>query len=138
MFTGETKIRVRYGETDKMGYCYYGNYPEYFEAARSDVFRQSGCSYRELEEMGYIMPVISLTVNYKKPAHYDDLLTIKVYVRKRPEIKMHFEYETYNEEGELLNTGTTTLCFVNTKTGRPSLPPQKFQDVLDKYFDKNA
>ena len=105
MFSSETQIRVRYGETDKMGYCYYGNYPLYYEAARSDAFRNSGCSYRQLEESGYMMPVVSMSINYMRPAFYDDLLTIKVYVKEMPGVKMTFFYETYNEKGELQPIG---------------------------------
>lgn len=135
MFESSTQIRVRYGETDKMGYCYYGNYPMYYEAARSDVFRNCGCSYRQLEERGYMMPVISLNIDYKKPAFYDDLLTVKVYVRKKPGVKMSFDYETYNEQGELLNKGNTVLCFVNMQTNRPCMPPDFFQEIINKYFD---
>jgi acyl-CoA thioester hydrolase len=134
MFFGQTQIRVRYGETDKMGYCYYGNYPLYYEQARSDVFRSCGCSYRQLEENGYMMPVISLNINYKKPAFYDDLITVKVFVREKPGVKMKFEYECYNQKGDLLNSGETVLCFVNKKTGRPSLPPEFFQEIIDKNF----
>ncbi|MBQ1697293.1 MAG: acyl-CoA thioesterase [Bacteroidales bacterium] len=134
MFVSESKIRVRYGDTDKMGYCYYGNYPEFYEAARSDAFRESGCSYRVLEERGYIMPVVSMSIQYKKPAFYDDLITIKVYVKEKPGVKMKFEYEAYNEQGELLNYGDTVLCFVNKATGRPCLAPDFFMDVIGKYF----
>jgi len=137
MFTGETKIRVRYGETDKMGYCYYGNYPLYYEQARSDVFRNYGCSYRKLEENGYMMPVISMNINYKKPSFYDDLLTIKVFVRKKPGIKMSFDYETWNEKGELLNTGNTVLCFVNKNTNKPCMPPDFFQEIINKHFKED-
>ena len=134
MFVSESKIRVRYGDTDKMGYCYYGNYPEFYEAARSDAFWESGCSYRVLEERGYIMPVVSMSIQYKKPAFYDDLITIKVYVKEKPGVKMKFEYEAYNEQGELLNYGDTVLCFVNKATGRPCLAPDFFMDVIGKYF----
>ena len=137
MFVAETKIRVRYAETDKMGYCYYGNYPAYFEQARSDAFRNSGCSYKSIEDAGFMMPVISMHIEYKKPAFYDDLLTIKVTVKKKPSIKMEFFYETFNEKGDLLNFGSTMLCFVNSKTGRPSLPPQNLISALDKYFTES-
>lgn len=134
MFCGQTQIRVRYGETDKMGYCYYGNYPLYYEQARSDVFRECGCSYAELEKNGFMMPVISLNINYKKPAFYDDLITVKVYVKQKPTVRMTFEYECFNQNGELLNSGETVLCFVNKKTGRPSMPPDFFQEIINKYF----
>ncbi len=135
MFIAETKIRVRYGETDKMGYCYYGNYPAYYEQARSDAFRNTGCSYKSIEDAGFMMPVLSLNIEYKKPAFYDDLLTIKVIVKKKPSIRMEFFYETYNQKGELLNHGSTVLCFVNARTGRPSLPPEVFRNAIDSFFE---
>ncbi|MBR6278749.1 MAG: acyl-CoA thioesterase [Bacteroidales bacterium] len=135
MFSGETKIRVRYGETDQMGYCYYGNYPLYYEQARSDVFRNCGCSYAQLEQKGYMMPVLSMNIQYKKPAFYDDLITVKVFVKEKPGIKMKFEYQTYNEKGELLNFGETVLCFVNKETKRPCMPPVFFQEIINSYFE---
>lgn len=134
MFESESKIRVRYADTDQMGYCYYGNYPKYYEAARTDAFRENGCSYRTLEERGYMMPVVSMSIQYKRPAHYDDLVTVKVHVKEKPGVKMKFEYETYNEQGELLNTGETTLCFVNMKTKKPCMAPQFFMETIEKYF----
>lgn len=135
MLTSESKIRVRYGETDKMGYCYYGNYPLYYESARSDMFRECGCSYRQLEERGYMMPVVSLKIDYKKPAFYDDLLTVKVTIPEMPGVKMRFVYETFNEAGELLNKGETVLCFVNTATQRPCMLPDFLKEILQKKFD---
>ncbi|MCQ2375572.1 MAG: acyl-CoA thioesterase [Salinivirgaceae bacterium] len=134
MFVHEFQLRVRYGETDQMGYCYYGNYPAFYEQARSDAFRKECCSYAELERQGYMMPVLSMHIDYKKPAHYDDLITIRVTVKKRPSVKMEFFYETFNEQGELLNTGSTTLCFVNKATGRPCQVPPPFQPIIEKYF----
>lgn len=135
MLSGETKLRVRYGETDKMGYCYYGNYAEFYEAARGDLLRNLGLTYREMEDMGIIMPVITMHIDYKIPAHYDDLLTVKVFVKEKPGVKIKFDYEVYNEEGKLLNSAYTTLCFVNQQTGRPGLPPQSFRELMGKYFD---
>ena len=99
-----------------------------------DAFRESGCSYRVLEDRGYMMPVVSMSIQYKKPAFYDDLVTIKVIVREKPGVKMKFEYEAYNEQGELLNYGDTVLCFVNKATGRPCMAPDFFMDVIGKFF----
>lgn len=135
MLSGESKVRVRYGETDKMGYCYYGNYAEFYEVARGELLRGLGLTYRELEEMGIIMPVITMHIDYRVPAHYDDLLTVKVFIKEKPSVKIRFDYEVYNEEGKLLNSAYTVLCFVNQKTGRPGLPPQPFQDLMGKYFE---
>ena len=136
MLSGETKVRVRYGETDKMGYCYYGNYAEFYEVARGELLRGLGLTYREMEEMGIIMPVVTMHIDYRKPAHYDDLLTVKVFIKEKPSVKIRFDYEVYNEAGELLNSAYTVLCFVNQATGRPGLPPKPFQELMGKYFDK--
>lgn len=134
MLSDEIRLRVRYGETDKMGYCYYGNYAEFYEAARTELLRGLGMTYREMEEMGVIMPVITMHIDYKAPAHYDDLLTVKVFVREKPGLRIKFDYEVYNEDGKLLNSAYTSLCFVNQRTGRPGLPPQSFRDLMDRHF----
>jgi len=134
MLTSETKIRVRYGETDQMGYVYYGNYPLYYEVARTDMIKKIGWSYKTMEANGVMMPVASLDVKYIRPAFYDDELTIKVTVKKFPTVKMEFEYEVYNEENKLINTGHTTLVFVNMKTGRPTNTPKELSDKIKMYF----
>lgn len=134
MLTTETKIRVRYGETDQMGYVYYGNYPLYYEVARTDMIRKIGWTYSQMEKIGVMMPVVSLNVKYMHPAFYDDELTIKVTVKDFPTTKMHFEYEVFNEKGKLINTGNTTLVFVNMKTGRPTKAPDKFLEKFEKHF----
>ncbi len=135
MLTSESKIRVRYGETDQMGYVYYGNYPLYYEVARTDMIRKIGWTYAEMEKSGVMMPVASLNVKYIRPAFYDDELTVKVTVKNMPTKKMEFEYEVFNEKGKLINTGNTTLVFVDMKTGKPSNPPKEFTDRLKKYFE---
>jgi len=126
----ETKIRVRYSETDKMGYVYYGNYPQYYEVARSEMMRSLDFTYKQLEDSGILMPVIAMEIKYKKPAIYDDLLTIRTTLKKNPIIKAHFIYEVFNDKGELLNTGSTTLVFVDAKTRKPCKAPQYFYDAL--------
>jgi acyl-CoA thioester hydrolase len=135
MYSAETKIRVRYGETDQMGYVYYGNYPLYYEVARTDMIRKLGWPYKKIEENGIMLPVLSLNVKYIKPAYYDDELTIKTVIRKLPSARIEFEYEVYNEQNELINKGETTLVFVDMKTGRPIGAPQAFLDDIGKYFD---
>ena len=132
--TTETKVRVRYGETDKMGYVYYGNYPLYYEVARTEMIRQIGWTYKKIEESGYMMPVVSLNVKYIRPAYYDDELTIKTSMSEKPGVKVKFEYEVFNDRGELINTGDTVLVFVNAKTMRPIEAPPDFMKSLDKYF----
>ncbi len=134
MFSFQHQVRVRYAETDKMGYVYYGNYAAYYEVARTEMLRSTGFSYKELEEMGVMMPVIDLHCQFIKAAKYDDLVTIMVYIREKPGIRIKFEYELFNEAGELLNRGSTQLVFVDMEKNRPCKPPQVFQDKLAPYF----
>ena len=135
MYTSETKIRVRYGETDQMGYVYYGNYPLYYEVARTDMIRKLGWPYKKIEESGVMLPVLSLNVKYIKPAFYDDELTIKTYIKKLPTVRIEFEYEVYNKKEELINKGNTTLVFVDMKTMKPTSAPQGFLDDIKKHFE---
>lgn len=135
MILTEVKIRVRYAETDQMGFVYYGNYATYLEVARVETFRELGFSYKELEQSGILMPVAEYKTRFKKPAKYDDLLTIKVYVRDIPTSRIVFDYEIFNEEGTLLNVAETTLVFVNKETGKVTLPPEKFDKILKRCFE---
>lgn len=134
MLTHEIQIRVRYAETDQMSYVYYGNYAAYFEVARVETFRSFGLSYKAMEEMGVMMPVLEYTSKFIRPAKYDDLLTIKIYIKTKPGVRIVFDYEVFNEEGVLLNVSQTTLVFVNIKTNKPCLPPPEFQHKLESYF----
>lgn len=134
MYTYETKIRVRYGETDQMGYVYYGNYAEFYEVARVEMLRNLGLSYRWMEETGIMMPVLELKCKYIKPALYDDLLTIKVSLKEMPKTRIVFNYELFNENNELINIGETTLVFVNINTKRPTIGPDEFIQKLKPYF----
>ncbi|NGF54911.1 acyl-CoA thioesterase [Parapusillimonas sp. SGNA-6] len=134
MFVFDHKIRVRYAETDQMGYVYYGNYAAFYEVARTEMLRQTGISYKELEEMGVMLPVIELHTKYFQPARYDDLITIRTTIRERPGVRIKFEYEVFNEQGELLNTGMTQLVFVDMQKNRPCKSPQIFQDKMEVYF----
>ncbi len=136
MLQTETKIRVRYGETDQMGYVYYGNYPLYYEVARTDMIRKIGWTYSKMEKSGIMMPVVSLNVKYIRPAFYDDELTVKVTVKDSPTTKMYFEYEVFNEKGKLINTGNTTLVFVDMKTGKPTKAPNDFLEKFNEHFKK--
>ncbi len=117
------QVRVRYAETDQMAVVYHGNYAQYFEMGRVEWLRNMGISYKWMEDNGVMLPVVSLTMNYKKPARYDDLLTVKTILKSQTSVKIEFDYEIYNEENELLTTGYSMLVFVNMKTGRPMLPP---------------
>lgn len=126
----EFKVRVRYSETDQMAVVYHGNYAQYFEMGRVEWLRNLGVSYKSMEEEGVMLPVVSLTMNYKKPARYDDLLTVRTILKKQESVKIEFDYEIKNEAGELLTTGNSILVFVNMKTGRPTLPPQYILEKL--------
>ncbi|MBN8643519.1 MAG: acyl-CoA thioesterase [Flavobacteriales bacterium] len=126
----EIKIRVRYSETDQMGVVYHGNYAQYFEMGRVEWLRNMGISYKWMEDNGIMLPVVSLTMNYKKPARYDDLLTIKTKMLKLSSVKIEFDYEITNENNELLTTGYSVLVFVDMKTGRPTAPPKYILDLM--------
>ena len=134
MYQTEVKIRVRYGETDQMGYVYYGNYASYYEVARVEAFRTLGLSYKELEDSGVMMPVLELKTRYLLPARYDDLLSIKVTIPEMPRLKIRYLYEVYNEQGTLLNTGETVLVFVNMKTNKPVRIPEQMSVLLEKHY----
>src|SRR5690606_9511929 len=127
----EFKVRVRYAETDQMGVVYHGNYAQYFEMGRVEWLRNLGLSYSELEKKGVMLPVVSLTLNYKKPARYDDLLTVRTIFIKQVSVKIEFDYEIHSEQGELLTTGNSVLVFVDKKTGRPVLPPDYVIEKLN-------
>jgi acyl-CoA thioester hydrolase len=114
-----TKLRVRYSETDKMGFCYYGNYAQYFEVARVEALRELGIVYKNLEENGILLPVTEFTISYKLPARYDDLLEIKTTITKLEGTRITFEYEVFNEDNSKLNEAETTLVFVDAMTMKP-------------------
>jgi len=135
MFEHATKIRVRYGETDQMGYMYYGNYAEFYEVGRVEMLRSLGLTYSGMEQSGIKMPVLELACKYLKPALYDEEITVKVIMDKMPGIRIHFRYELYNEREELINKGETLLVFVNMQSNRPCLPPQDFLDRLKPFFE---
>jgi acyl-CoA thioester hydrolase len=135
MFEFTTKIRVRYGETDQMGYVYYGNYAEFYEVARVEMMRSLGMTYKSMEERGVMMPVVELHCKYLKPAFYDQEISIKVIIKAMPRARMLFNYELTNEAGDLINTGETLLVFVNMKTNRLCFIPSELADGLKPYFE---
>ncbi len=134
MYTYTLQIRVRYGETDQMGYVYYGNYASYFEVARVEALRNLGMNYRELEEAGIMMPVLENHSYYHLPAVYDDLLSIKVTLPELPGVKITFQYKIRNVSGQLLHSGETKLAFVKTDSKRPCRPPQKMMLLLAPFY----
>jgi len=127
----QIQVRVRYSETDQMGVVYHGNYLPYFEIGRVEWLRNKGISYKIMEENGVGLPIVSLTLNYKKPARYDDLLNIKTIFKSQSSVKIEFECEITNEQNELLTTAYFLLVFVDLKTGRPMLPPQYINELLE-------
>ena len=135
MFTAETQVRVRYAETDQMGYVYYGNYATYYEVGRVETMRQIGISYKTLEKEGIMMPVVDCQSKYIRPARYDDLLTIKISIPEMPQVKIRFNYELYNEAETLIHKGHTVLYFVDMETNKPCRIPEHFHDLLAPYFD---
>ena len=134
MFISETSLRVRYGETDRMGYSYYGNYAEYYEVGRVEALRALGWNYKEMEDGGILLPVYTFSIKYFKPAFYDDLLLIKTTIKEMPSTRLCFDYEMYNSKGEKINEGETTLVFIDAKTKKPRNAPEEFVEALKKYF----
>jgi acyl-CoA thioester hydrolase len=135
MIRAETKIRVRYGETDQMGYVYYGVYAQYYEVGRVEAMRMLGFSYKQVEERGILMPVIDFTISYKKPAFYDDEVTVVTYMRERPNgLRLAFDYECFNAAGDLLNTGKVTLVLIDKSTNKMCKIPEWFQKGFDPFF----
>jgi acyl-CoA thioester hydrolase len=134
MMISETQIRVRYGETDQMGVVYHGNYALYFEQARTEALRQIDITYKSLEEFGVMMPVVSLHTDFKRPAKYDDLLTIKTIMRELPTAKIVLDYEVTNEAKTMLATGSSTLVFMDVKTNRPTRCPAHLFQKFSAFF----
>ena len=126
-----TNVRVRYGETDQMGVVYHGNYASYFEIARTEWLRNLGVTYKELEIKGIMLPVISLFFNFIKSAKYDDVLTIIVILKKKPLVKIEFDYEIYNQKKEKISTGNSILAFMDMKTNKPLRCPDYILEKLN-------
>lgn len=125
-----TKLRVRYGETDQMGVVYYGNYAQFLEQGRTEWLRELGFSYKWMEENNIHLPVTNLNIDYKKPAHYDDVISITTKLRKIPTVRIEFDYEIHNEKDELLITASTTLVFVNSTTKKLQKAPDYLLEKL--------
>jgi len=136
MYRHETRIRVRYADTDQMGYVYYGNYAAYYEIGRVESLRALGMTYRAMEENGIIMPVLENKSKYIAPATYDEMLTLHTIIKKMPGVRITFDYEIYNESDKLIHIGETTLVFVDRKTNRPCAPPAEMTDLLASFFNQ--
>ncbi|MDJ1482361.1 thioesterase family protein [Cytophagaceae bacterium YF14B1] len=134
MYIHEERIRVCYADTDQMGYVYYGNYARYYEIGRVESLRSLGFSYKKLEDSGVMLPVYEHSSRYHQPAKYDDLLTVKVLIKTMPTVRMLFSYEICNEEGTLLNTGETTLVFIDKHSNKITKAPADLVQKLRPYL----
>ncbi len=132
MYQSSVKIRVRYGETDQMGYVYYGNYAQYFEVGRVEALREIGISYKELEEAGTLLPVSDFEIKYFKPAFYDDEIEVHTRIISIKGARMNFTYKTLNQNGDVLNQAKTTLVSIDRETGRPSRCPKILEDKMNR------
>lgn len=138
MYQHVLQLRVRYGETDQMGYVYYGHYAAYCEVARVEALRSLGMSYKQLEDSGVMLPVLEHHAYYHRPAHYDDLLSITATIETMPTAIIYFRYEFHNEQRDLLHTAETKLAFVRSGGMRPCRPPQPLLTLLRPYFSNKA
>lgn len=130
MHFNKISFRVRYSETDQMGVVYHGNYAQYLEMGRVEWLRSFGISYKIMEENGIMLPVISLSMNFKKSALYDDLITVETRLKKIPSVKIEFDYKIYNEAKEILVDANTVLAFIDMKKKRPVKCPDYILDRL--------
>ena len=134
MHSHTIEIRVRYGETDQMGYVYYGNYAQYFEMGRVEWLRNLGLSYKRMEELGIMLPVLKLNTDYLKPARYDDLLTLKTTLIKKPSVRIEFNFELFNQQKELLTKAYCSLVFIDMKKNKPTKAPDYILEKTEKLF----
>ncbi|MCG8575823.1 MAG: acyl-CoA thioesterase [Flavobacteriales bacterium] len=135
MLSHSIQTRVRYSETDKMGFCYYGNYAQFFEMGRVETLREIGVSYASMEDQGILLPVVDFSVKYFKPAFYDELLTIKTTLVKEPLVKIEFDYEIFNEKNERLTKANTVLVFTDAAERKPIKAPD---ELIRKIREKLA
>lgn len=134
MYSTETILQVQYYETDQMSVVHHSNYIRYYETARTDFIKSLGVSYRQLEESGTIMPMVTVNCRYIQPAKYDETLTIKTILKELPTSRITFYYEVYNQAGKLINEGQTVLAFINQETQRPSRAPEILMSKLFPLF----
>lgn len=135
MFVSTCKIRVRYAETDQMGYAYYGTYPTYLEVARVEALRSLGIRYADMEQDGVMLPVRDLNLRYRRPLKYDELFTVTTEIPSLPDgSRLFFRYQIHNEAGELCTEAETTLVFASTATGRPVPPTSGVVGALAPFF----
>lgn len=139
MITHDTRVRVRYGEVDRMGFLYHSHYVELFDVGRSELMREVGIPNVKIEDAGIMLPVLKVDVNYRNPAYYDDLLIVRTSLAQMPGVKIKFDYEVFRtlesgQEGECITTGSVTLAFMHADTKRACRPPQALIEILEPYF----
>ena len=138
MITDIFKLRTRYGEVDKMGYVYHVNYVTYCHQARNELLRKLGLDEILLEDKQVILPVISFDIKYKKPAHFDDLISIKTTIKEMPKVRFSFEFEIRNEKNILLSKAKSTVVFVDSRSRLPILIPSFIENILKTKFKSEA
>lgn len=138
MLSNKIRIRVRYGEVDRMGYLHHGNYALYFEEGRTELIRKLGLTYREMEDQGILLPVREFHIHYYKPALYDDEITIRTSLIKYPSVRLEFDYQMINSQGEVLSEAKTTLVFVDAETRKPMRVPEFFEKLIHPFFTDQA
>ena len=126
---------MHYALTDQMGVVYYGNYAQFYEIGRTEAIRQLGYTYKDIEAMGIIMPVVEMNSKFLRPAKYDDLITVKTTLREMPTgHAINFFFEIFNEEDKLLNAGNVILYFVEAGTMKRAKMPNDLEEKLKGYF----
>lgn len=135
MIVCETEIRVRYADTDQMHFVYNGKYLEYFEVGRTEMLRDNGLPYDIIEKEGFLLPVLEAYVKYRQPAYYDDILVVKSFLKKFPELKVHIDYEIVRKNTtDLITDGFTVHAFINKQNKKVTKPPEFFTNVVKKFF----
>ena len=124
-----TEVRVRYGETDQMGFCYYGNYAQFLEVARVELLRSKGITYKTLESEGILLPVRTFSIKYVAPSRYDDLLRIETEIIKIQSSRIEFSYIIRDQNSTLIATANTELVFVDSQSMKPIKAPSKISDL---------
>lgn len=138
MFISETTVRVRYAETDQMNVVYHGNYAQYFEVGRAESIRQLGFTYKDMEAMGIIMPIVEWHAKFIRPAHYDELLTVKTMLKELPsDHRIEFLQEVYNEKQKLLTSGKVVLYFLSADTREKTTMPGALMEKLAPFFQRH-
>lgn len=130
-------IRVSYSDTDQMGFVHHSNYLKYYETARWNLFRHLGIPYKEIEETGTLLPVVSIEMQYLKPAFYDEKLVIETSIVSVKGAKLTLDYKILNGHHELINTATITLAFVNGHSKKPCKPSPLIQKSLQQCFTED-